>query len=75
MQIKVNFLCRDSILAAPLAIEVARCLALAASRKISGVVEELSVFFKSPMFRSRPVTNDFFLQQKLFMDWLAQADK
>ena len=36
MQIKVNFLCKDSILAAPLAIEIARCLDLAVCRSGSG---------------------------------------
>jgi myo-inositol-1-phosphate synthase len=49
MQIKVNFLCKDSILAAPLAIEIARCLDLAKQRGESGIQEQLSVFFKLPM--------------------------
>jgi len=49
MQIKVNFLAKDSILAAPLAIEIARCLDLAASRGEGGVQEQLGTFFKAPM--------------------------
>src|SRR4029079_2271797 len=52
MQIKVNFLCKDSILAAPLAIEIARCLDLAKRRGGPGVQEQLSVFFKLPMTKS-----------------------
>ena len=53
MQIKVNFLCKDSILAAPLAIEIARCLDLAKRRGSGGVQEQLSVFFKLPMTARR----------------------
>ena len=49
MQLKVNFLCKDSILAAPLAIEIARCLELAHRRGEAGIQEQLSVFFKLPM--------------------------
>jgi len=49
MQIKVNFLAKDSILAAPLAIEIARCLDLAARRGEGGVQEQLGTFFKAPM--------------------------
>ena len=49
MQLKVNFLCKDSILAAPLAIEIARCLDLAKRRNEKGVLEEVGVFFKFPM--------------------------
>ena len=48
MQLKLNFLCKDSILAAPLAIEIARCIDLAAQRGEGGVREELSLFFKLP---------------------------
>jgi myo-inositol-1-phosphate synthase len=46
MQLKINFLCRDSVLAAPLAIEIARCLDLANQRGEGGIQEQLSVFFK-----------------------------
>jgi myo-inositol-1-phosphate synthase len=48
MQIKVNFLCKDSILAAPLAIELARLLDRAAARGEGGVQEQLGAFFKAP---------------------------
>ncbi|HET8539272.1 MAG TPA: inositol-3-phosphate synthase [Anaeromyxobacter sp.] len=49
MQIKVNFLCRDSILAAPVALDVALFLDLAQRAGLSGIQEWLSFYFKSPM--------------------------
>ena len=49
MQMKVNFLCRDSILAAPLVIEIARVLDLAKQRGKGGIQEQLGIFFKAPM--------------------------
>jgi myo-inositol-1-phosphate synthase len=49
MQIKVNFLCRDSILAAPVALDVALFLDLAHRAGLSGIQEWLSFYFKSPM--------------------------
>ncbi len=49
MQIKVNFLCRDSILAAPVALDVALFLDLAQRAGMSGIQEWLSFYFKSPM--------------------------
>ena len=70
MQIKVNFLCKDSILAAPLAIEIARCLDLAKQRGESGIQEQLSVFFKLPMSRNKRPVQAFQEQQELLMKWL-----
>jgi myo-inositol-1-phosphate synthase len=48
MQIKINFLCRDSILAAPIVLDLALLLDLAKRTGISGIQEWLSFFFKSP---------------------------
>jgi len=70
MQIKVNFLCKDSILAAPLAIEIARCLDLASQRGESGIQEQLSVFFKLPMTRSEKLEQAFHKQENVLLDWL-----
>lgn len=70
MQIKVNFLCRDSILAAPLAIEIARCLELARKRGESGIQEQLSVFFKLPMSHSEKPEQAFHKQEQTLLDWL-----
>ncbi|MCC6328371.1 MAG: inositol-3-phosphate synthase [Acidobacteria bacterium] len=70
MQLKVNFLCRDSILAAPLAIEIARCLEMARLRGESGIQEQLSAFFKLPMSRSETSEQAFHKQEAKLLDWL-----
>jgi len=70
MQLKVNFLCKDSILAAPLAIEIARCLDLAKQRGESGIVESLSLFFKLPMSKDESPEHAFHKQEKMFLEWL-----
>ncbi len=49
MQIKVNFLCRDSILAAPIVLDLVLFLDLAKRCRFSGIQEWLSFYFKSPM--------------------------
>ena len=49
MQIKVDFLCRDSILAAPIVLDLALFLDLASRAGFSGTQEWLSFYFKSPM--------------------------
>ncbi len=48
MQIKVNFLCRDSILAAPIVLDLALFSDLAKRAGMSGIQEWLSFYFKSP---------------------------
>jgi len=48
MQIKVDFLCRDSILAAPLVLDLALFFDLAGRSGMSGIQEWLSFYFKSP---------------------------
>jgi myo-inositol-1-phosphate synthase len=48
MQIKIDFLCRDSILAAPIVLDLAVFMDLAARAGQSGVQEWLSFYFKSP---------------------------
>lgn len=49
MQIKINFLCRDSILAAPLVLDLVLFLDLAKRAGMTGIQEWLSFYFKSPM--------------------------
>ena len=49
MQIKVDFLCRDSILAAPLVLDLVLFLDLAQRAGMKGVQEWLSFYFKAPM--------------------------
>jgi myo-inositol-1-phosphate synthase len=48
MQIKIDFLCRDSILAAPLCLDLALFMDLAQRAKMKGVQEWLSFYFKAP---------------------------
>lgn len=48
MQIKIDFLCRDSILAAPLALDLAIFMDLASRAGMKGVQEWLSFYFKAP---------------------------
>ena len=61
MQIKVNFLCRDSILAAPIVLDLALFIDLAKRAGMSGIQEWLSFYWKSPddargpVPRARPV--------------------
>lgn len=49
MQIKIDFLCRDSILAAPIVLDLALFLDLAKRSGMKGIQEWLSFYFKSPM--------------------------
>jgi len=49
MQIKVDFLCRDSILAAPIVLDLVLFLDLAQRAGMRGIQEWMSFYFKSPM--------------------------
>jgi myo-inositol-1-phosphate synthase len=49
MQIKIDFLCRDSILAAPLVLDLVLFLDLAQRAGLKGIQEWLSFYFKGPM--------------------------
>jgi myo-inositol-1-phosphate synthase len=49
MQLKINFLCRDSILAAPIVLDSALFLDLAKRAGLSGIQEWLSFYYKAPM--------------------------
>jgi myo-inositol-1-phosphate synthase len=49
MQLKIDFLCRDSILAAPLVLDLALFMDLAQRSNMHGIQEWLSFYFKSPM--------------------------
>jgi len=74
MQMKVNFLCRDSILAAPLVIEIARVLDLARQRGQGGIQEQLGLFFKAPMTKAgKREEHSFPVQERVLLDWLAAS--
>ena len=63
MQIKINFLCRDSILAAPVLLDLILFLDLARRAGLSGIQEWLSFYFKSPMSRADlSPEHDLFIQ-------------
>ena len=49
MQLKINFLCRDSVLAAPIVLDLVLLLDLAQRAGMSGIQEWLSFYFKSPI--------------------------
>ncbi len=64
MQIKVNFLCRDSILAAPLVLDLALFSDLAKRAGMKGIQEWLSFYFKSPMVApGLYAENNLFIQE------------
>ena len=63
MQIKIDFLCRDSILAAPLVLDLVLFLDLAQRAGMHGIQEWLSFYFKSPMtLPSLYPEHDLFIQ-------------
>ena len=66
MQIKINFLCRDSILAAPVALDLALLADVAQQQGESGVMDWLSFYFKSPQVSSgeQPI-HDLFAQRDM----------
>jgi myo-inositol-1-phosphate synthase len=51
MQLKIDFLCRDSILAAPLVLDLILFMDLAQRAQLKGIQEWLSFFYKSPMVK------------------------
>jgi myo-inositol-1-phosphate synthase len=64
MQIKVNFLCRDSILAAPLVLDLALFSDFAQRAGMKGIQEWLSFYYKSPMTApGLQAEHDLFIQQ------------
>jgi myo-inositol-1-phosphate synthase len=78
MQIKIDFLCRDSILAAPIVLDLALLMDLASRAGFSGTQEWLSFYFKSPM--TAPTLypeHDLFIQSmklKNTMRWMMGED-
>jgi len=65
MQVKVDFLCRDSILAAPIVLDLVLFMDLAARAGMSGIQEWLSFYYKSPMVAEGLYPeHDLFIQLK-----------
>ena len=71
MQIKVDFLCRDSILAAPLVLELVRLVVEAQRRGQGGPQDQLGCFFKAPVTAegNRP-EHALHVQERALLDWL-----
>ncbi len=71
MQLKINFLCKDSILAAPLVFDLVRLLDVAKRNGERGIQRQLSVFFKAPYATSgERAVHDLFKQQNLLETWI-----
>jgi myo-inositol-1-phosphate synthase len=71
MQIKINFLCRDSILAAPVMLDLILFTDLAHRTGMYGILEWLSFYFKSPMVKEGLYPeNDLFVQRSKLQNTL-----
>ena len=78
MQIKVDFMCRDSILAAPIVLDLALFLDLAQRAGQSGVQEWLSFYWKAPQSSGGvPAEHDIFIQQtklkNTLREWMGES--
>jgi myo-inositol-1-phosphate synthase len=71
MQIKVNALYRDSILAAPMCLDLCRFMELAQRQDMRGAQTWLSLYFKAPY---NAVTHDFHRQERLLREFLSPCD-
>ncbi len=78
MQIKINFLCRDSILAAPVLLDLIMFTDLAQRAGMYGIQEWLSFYFKSPMVKEGLYPeNDLFIQKAKLentLRWLMEEE-
>jgi len=79
MQIKINFLCSDSTLAAPVALDVILFMDLAKRAGLGGIQEWLSFYFKSPQHAASVYPeHDLFIQQtklKNTLRWMMGAEQ
>ena len=75
MQIKINFLCRDSILAAPVCLDLVLLIDLAARAGRCGIQRFLSFFLKSPMHdytRGEEAVNHLYQQHAMLKDAIVE---
>ena len=76
MQIKVDFLCQDSGLAAPLCIDIVRLLTVAKRAGDFGIQRQMSLFFKSPFAGpGETPEHDLFKQEALLSTWARTTGK
>lgn len=74
MQIKINFLCKDSILAAPLVVDLVRLMDVAQRCGERGIQRQFSLFFKAPYHREgERAVNDLFKQNALLHEWVEKV--
>jgi myo-inositol-1-phosphate synthase len=70
MQMKINFLCQDSILAAPLVLDMARIMDVAKAKGEKGIQRQMSLYFKSPYTTTgEQAQHDPFKQEDLLLAW------
>lgn len=75
MQMKINFLCQDSILAAPLVVDMVRIIDIAKKKGEKGIQRQLSLYFKSPyVVPGEQAEHDVFKQERMLLDW-AKSNK
>ncbi|HEY1958300.1 MAG TPA: inositol-3-phosphate synthase [Polyangiaceae bacterium] len=76
MQMKIDFLCQDSALAAPVVLDLVRIIDVAKQNGEKGIQRQMSLFFKSPYAApgEAPV-HDLFKQEKLLLDWAQNLSK
>lgn len=75
LELRINFRCRDSILAAPIVLDLALLLDLAARAGLGGEQEALGHFFKSPSVdpdAGNPVEKDVFVTHTRLKNWMRQ---
>jgi len=74
MQLKINFLCKDSILAAPLVLDLVRLIDVAQRHGERGIQRQFSLFFKAPYHREgERAVNDLFKQNALLQEWVEKV--
>jgi myo-inositol-1-phosphate synthase len=73
MSIKIDFLCRDSILAAPLVLDLALFADLAQRSGRAGIQDWLSFYFKAPMSESGAPVHNLFLQMRMLKNELRRV--
>jgi myo-inositol-1-phosphate synthase len=72
MELKVNFLCRDSILAAPLVLDLSVLTSRLAQEGAAGAVDSLGFYFKDPVASSEPVDHELGRQFRTLMTQISQ---
>jgi len=74
MQLKMNFLCKDSILAAGNVLDLARLMThLLENKREGGIQEQLSFFFKAPYTSGgKQAIHEFFKQEGMLKDWIRE---